>query len=216
MWGPGGGTLAEPRLPFAHLNLRRNPFGELPAEVRAELAVVDPALLAYLPRLARPGFVLQIRGERGHGKTTCLLALRRHVPAAPYLHLAEGAPAPDLPAVPLLLLDEAQRLPSRRQARLFDSARSFVLSTHADHGAGLARAGLSHATLWLESLTPARLQSIVARRIEWARRAAGPVPVVGPVACATLVARHGADVRAALGELYGVFQQLSEVGDVRL
>jgi len=65
-------------LPFAHLNLRRNPFGELDLSQRAALAVVD--VDRFVRRLAQPGYAVQFTGDRGRGKTTHLLAILRHFP----------------------------------------------------------------------------------------------------------------------------------------
>jgi hypothetical protein len=61
-----------------------------------------------------------------------------------------------------------------------------------------------------------KLGGIVARRIEWARRGPGEVPSVSTSAVSALLLRHGDDVRAIIGELYDVFQNLSEVGPVTL
>ena len=60
-------------LPFAHLNLRFNPFGEATPEERAKLAVVD--IERFAQRLCAPGFAVQFIGEHGRGKSTHLLAL---------------------------------------------------------------------------------------------------------------------------------------------
>jgi fumarate reductase flavoprotein subunit len=67
-------------LPFAHLNLRFNPFGELDLHLRADVAVVD--LADWPKRLAAGRFAIQFLADCGRGKTTHLLALRRHFPDA--------------------------------------------------------------------------------------------------------------------------------------
>ena len=67
-------------LPFIHLNLRFNPFGEIPLKYQPELAVIDAAPL--IDHLARPRAVLQLIGEKGRGKTTHLLAIKEFYPKA--------------------------------------------------------------------------------------------------------------------------------------
>ena len=50
--------------PFARFNLRRNPFGELTREERAEVAIVD-SLDVWLNWLSVPNRVLQFLGNCG-------------------------------------------------------------------------------------------------------------------------------------------------------
>ena len=80
-------TRAALTFPFAHLNLRRNPFGELSLEERGRIAVADLDPLAEL--LAGPPFVLQVIGDCGRGKTSLLVGLRSRFPAAPYVYFPE-------------------------------------------------------------------------------------------------------------------------------
>lgn len=196
-------------LPFAHLNLRFNPFGEPAPEEREVLAIVD------LPALG-PEEVVQFLGEGGHGKTTHLLALRARDSRAIYEKLEEGQ---DLwrsrpsPAVPFLL-DEAQRIRPRFRPRLFAKARTLALGTHEDLSAYADR---PVRTVRLAGLTTApRLREIVDRRIEWARRGPGPVPVVSDMALRVLIERHGGDLRAIFGLLYDSLQKQKDPGHVQV
>lgn len=196
------------QLPFAHLNLRINPFGEPSVEARAALAVVD------LPEL-RSGDPVQFVGESGRGKTTHLLALLARHPGAVYERLRENGDryAARVPAAVPFLLDEAQRLRPQLLRRLFSQHRTLALGTHDD----LSRfSDRPLRTLHFSGLTLARLRAIVARRIEWARRGPGPVPVVSDAALQTLLDRHASDVRAIEGRLYESFQSLQEPGDVQV
>lgn len=202
-------------LPFAHLNLRRNPFGEPSSRERAALAVVDRELLAPLVRsLAEPGFAVQFTGECGRGKSTHLHALRAHFPDAPYLYFAEGARPPPIPRAPVLFLDETQRLPWRTRRRVFRRGVTLAIGTHRDHSGELARAGLRFETVRLDGFTPVRVHRIIERRIEWARRAPGPVPWLGLDGVARLSDRFGGDLRAMESHLYDVFQQLDRIGEI--
>ena len=75
-------------LPFSHLNLRRNPFGELTAAERTRLAIVE--FDAALQHLKSPRSVVQVVGEKGYGKTTHLLALAAQFSEHAYVHIPEG------------------------------------------------------------------------------------------------------------------------------
>jgi hypothetical protein len=204
-------------LPFANLNLRRNPFGEPADDERAGLAVIDPDLLDRLVRsLSQPGFAVQFLGECGRGKSTHLHALRAHFPDAPYIHFAEGERPAPIPVAPVLFLDETQRLPWRTRRRVFRRDVALAIGTHRDHSRELTRAGRRVETVYLEGFAAPRLHRIIERRIEWARRGPGPIPSVGRENVGRLRDRFGGDLRAIEDHLYDVFQALSEAGDETL
>lgn len=190
--------------PFAPLNLRRNPFGEPPPEDLPDLVVADVATM--VDWLETPRRALQIIGEGGRGKTARLQALRAAFPGAPYVYLAEGAPIPELPVAGRLLLDEAQRLPTRSRRGLFRSLASLALSTHRDLTAELERAGWRVWTLTVRGLDGATLGRILDRRLEWARLGQGPLPRPSGAALEGLLSRFGDDLRAMFDHLYEVYQ----------
>lgn len=198
-----------PGLPFAHLNLRRNPFGEPAPEERAALAVAE--VEPWAARLARGRFALQLVGECGRGKTTHLLALHARFPGAPLVRLGPDLPLAVAPG-PLVFVDEAQHLPPRRRAALFRACGALALTTHEDLAPELRAAGLEVETVRLSGLDPARLEAILTRRLEWARRGPGPIPTLAPGACERLVARFGDDVRAIEDHLYEQVQRLEAPG----
>ena len=202
-------------LAFAHLNLRRNPFGQPSLEERAALAVVD--LDDYFSRLARPGFVLQLIGDCGRGKSTCLHAINGQFPWAAYVCVCPGE-TPRLPRAHPFLLDEAQRLARPRRRKLFRRRGvSLALGTHDALTDELREAGLEVATERPDAgLDANRLARIVRRRIEWSRRGPGAVPALSSRAIVTLLDRYGSDVRAIEQSLYTVFQSLEEIGDVEV
>jgi hypothetical protein len=117
---------------------------------------------------------------------------------------------------PILFLDELQRAPRRRRMQLFRRKGCFAIATHQDHTPELAAAGLAVYTTRLEGLEAEEVIRLIARRIEWARRGPGPVPVVGPAAVQTLIRRHGSDLRAIECDLYHVFQQMKSTSNVEL
>lgn len=201
-----------PSLPFAHLNLRRNPFGEIDRRTWAELAVVDVA--AFVRRLAEPDYAVQFLGEKGRGKTTHMLAILRHFPQAVYVHIPEDR-QPPVPHGNPLLIDELQRLSRWRRRLLYRRKAPLVIGTHIDYAQELRRAGYEVETVVLDGkLDAARLQSIVDLRIDHFRRGAGPVPRVRPETVQSLLDRFGGDVRAIEASLYETFQELREIGDV--
>lgn len=196
-----------PHLPFVHLNLRINPFGEATPDDRARLAVVD------LPVL-EDGGVLQIVGDCGRGKTTHLLALRAAHPEAAYERLDRGQTrCREVPATGLFLVDEAQELERSALRRLLQRRGPLVLGTHFDLSPA---AGRPLPLMGLPDLGRGRLRQIVDRRIEWARRAEGPVPYVSDAMLDRLLARFGDDVRAIESALYDAIQTMKEPGHVEV
>jgi hypothetical protein len=201
-----------PGLAYARLNLRRNPFGEPRREERALLAVVDVESLAQ--RLGH-GCAIQFLGDSGRGKTTHLLALRTRFPSAPFITFLPGE-VPPIQEGPVLFLDEVQRLRPRERARLFRCSTRLAIGSHEDHAREIASAGMKVDTVRLQGLGPEDLAVLVARRIEWARRGPGPVPVVARESLRVLLARHGSDLRGIEDELYEVFQRLEGTGRVEV
>lgn len=191
--------------PFAHLNLRRNPFGEPEPSERASLAVLED----FGP--LGPGEAVQFIGESGRGKTTRLLRLAALHPGAVYDRLDEGQDRSRVrvPSGAVYLLDEAQRMRPALLARLLARADRVALGTHEDLA---AVAGRPLRTVHVGGPPSVELlDAIVRRRVEWARRGPGPVPEVGRATLADLIARHGDDLRAIEGDLYDLFQSREEL-----
>ncbi len=193
-------------LPYAHLNLRFNPFREATRDERAALAVVD--IEELVPWLAAPRRAVQFVAPHGHGKSTHLIALHARFPGAPFIKIFEGDRA-ETPDVPLVFIDEIELIRDRRT--LWRRPGSFAFGSHRDLGAELR--GLDVRTI---VLSEPRLREIVERRLEWARRGPGPIPRVTDRTLATLTARHGGDVRAIEAELYDVVQRMREAGDAEV
>jgi len=203
-------------LPYEHLNLRHNPFGEMEPGRRADLAVVD--VDEIVSQLRSPRFAVQFLGDRGRGKTTHLLAIRAAFARAPYMHIAEGQPVRTLPQAPAgvpIFLDELQRLSNRFRRKLLAADNPLVLGTHKDFRRALVRAGYEVRTVRpAELLSAARIKSIFERRIEHARRSPGAVPVIRGDTVADLLSRYGSNVRGMEHEMYERFQELQGVRDV--
>ena len=200
-------------LPFAYLNLRRNPFGELTREERTQLAVVE--IQEALEHLTLPRSCVQVVGEKGYGKTTHLLAIAGHFPDSSYIHIPEGERCVIPSGGNPLLIDEAQRLTRLQRWSVLRSGRRLVLGTHEDFAKGLDRAKRPVLTLAADRLTDAaRVFRILNARIQLARRASGPIPSISESTVIQLLARFGSDLRSIEHSLYHVFQQLGEIRDV--
>lgn len=200
-------------LPFLHLNLRQNPFGELTREQRAQLAFVE--IRPILEHLSLPRASVQIVGEKGYGKTTHLLAIAQQFPRSCYVHIPEGQSG-IVPAIgDPVLIDEAQRLGLVQRWKLFRSNRCLILGTHQDYAKTLARANRPVLTLAADRLTDAAcVFRILNARIQSVRRTPGPVPAITEATSSHLFARFGPDLRRIEQSLYHVFQQLMDIQDV--
>ncbi len=212
--GPGAGGCAG--LPFGHLNLRTNPFGELESHQRAAVALVETE--PFVDRLSRSGQAVQFMGDPGRGKTTHLLAVMAHFPRAAYVHIPEER-RPRIPCGNPLFIDEIQRLSHRRRRREYRRASrqgvSLAIGTHLDVSEELVGAGFDVQTVTVsEELDATRLRAMLNRRIEWVRRDAGPLPEITLRTADEMLARYGDNVRAIEGHLYELFQDLKEIREV--
>src|SRR5262245_44158172 len=113
------------RLPFAHLNLRHNPFGEPSAAEWSRLAVVE------LPEL-RPQDPVQFVGDCGHGKTTHLRALQLRHRDATFVRLHEGETRCAVPEGGVFFVDEAQWLEPALLRSVVNSRLTVAFGTHDD------------------------------------------------------------------------------------
>lgn len=202
-------------LPFGHLNLRFNPFGELPQDIRAHLAVVDVDKI--VEQLRNPHFAVQFIGDQGRGKTTHLLAIRSRIPDARYVYIDEykHPPIPDVKPGGVFMIDEAQRLNWLERRIAFRKHAALVIGTHDDLTKPLTKSGYEVTTVQVAELcTPEHLFECFNRRIRYARRYPGPIPYFSFQTATRLFMRYGNDIRTMEGHLYDAFQNLTEVGDV--
>lgn len=202
------------QLPYIHLNLTHNPFGELTESERVSLAIV--CVDEVIALLKDPRQVVQYIGEKGHGKTTHLLKIREAFPCCGYVHIPEGErrPVPDGEPV---LIDEAQRLTFWQRKSLFRDRRPLVLGTHRDFQAELQKAGRVVTTIAACGHTSLqRLRQIVNDRIEFARRGPGPIPSVSDHALKKLLQTREGDIRSMLQVLYDRFQTMETVSELQI
>lgn len=198
-------------LPWARLNLHRNPFGELTSEERAELAVVDVEHLIEM--LRQPMCAVQFIGQCGRGKTTRMLKLRSQLCEASYTYIPERPPCPPIGAGNPVLIDEAQRLSRVARHRVFTSGCSLVLATHRDLSRVLRKYGYRVYTEQIgEGNRPQLVRELLNRRIEASRLRSGSIPQLSLADAEMLVAEFGNDIRSMENQLYAQFQKLLEVG----
>jgi hypothetical protein len=89
------------------------------------------------------------------------------------------------------------------------------VGTHQDVSNELVRAGFDVETINVaEAVDAERLHKILNRRIDGARRGPGRIPRVTRKTAQTILRRFGGDVRAVIGHMYDLFQQLGEVRNV--
>jgi hypothetical protein len=202
-------------LPWARCNLRRNPFGELTPDERAEVAVVDVDRMVR--HVARPRSAVQLIGDCGRGKTTRMLALWKQNHTASYVYLPEDGPCPAIPDGNPLLIDEAQRLPKAALRQISGTGVPLVLATHHDLSRQLRRFAYTvHTERIGDGNTPELIQRLLNRRIEASRLQQGPLPVLSLAEARRLVARFGSNIRAIESFLYELVQsQVIEHGEMR-
>lgn len=195
--------------PYHFYNLRRNPFGELSRQERSEVAVID--LDRWRELLQDERNVIQFIGPCGHGKTTHLLAIERELPDSKFVYLPEFGPLPAIDDHRPMLIDEAQRLPSRQLRRVLSVGGPLILSTHVDLTVAIRRARLEVLTIEVAAgCTPRRLADILNRRIAASRLRAGPVPYIDEQIVISLQRRFGANIRAIEHFLYEQFQNCAK------
>lgn len=202
-----------PPLPFSHLNLRRNPFGEFTAEERTALAIVETG--PALQHLTQPRAAVQFVGEKGYGKTTHLLVLATLFEHGTYVHIPEGqrvlVPSTGDP----LLIDEAQRLTRLQRWLIFQSQRRLILGTHEDFEQRLRRANRPVLTIAADRFTnEVRVHTLLNARIQSARRTEGPIPSVTLRTASRLFTQFGSDIRSIEHSMYQTFQLLRDIQDV--
>jgi ABC-type glutathione transport system ATPase component len=214
-WVSMGSTIIhkELQLPYENLNLRFNPFGELPNEDRCLCSVVDcDEWVRFLKNKDR---AVQFIGKSGCGKTTHCLSLQHHFSDAEYFRVPfDGRIHGSLMGDPLVL-DELQFLSERMRSKIFKCHRRLIIGTHTDLNFQLVKAGFEVLTIYPEQMFSVHsLHSIVNKRIEFARRAEGELPVITFRTVEKLFSRYGSNVRAVEHELYILFQKLKRIEHV--
>lgn len=231
---------ASPVMRWPGANLKTNPFGELTRQERSDLAVVSVQPMidvlcapaesdrdqaghpvsdaTALEATLRPRRAYQLIGRCGRGKSSHLLAMWGHFPSAAYVYLPQWQPCPVIPEAPLLIIDEAQRLPFKVRRKLFRSGIPLLLATHRNLTPWLRYYGYRSVTQRIgTSVSVEKIQEIFNRRIEASRRLADqPVPRLSARDAEMLIQRFGTNIRSMENYLYEIVQQqVNDHGQMR-
>jgi hypothetical protein len=195
-------------LPYAHLNLRANPFGHLSRPEKNAIFVPRIDLEPIIEGLKRPGFLVQLSHDGEFGKTSHLLAIRRHFPGAPYIFVPEEGPKPAIPEAAVLFIDRFHALNWRTRAGVLRRTASFAIVSHAHHRSEYVRAGLDYEVIALPPFSLDKLTEYIEARIAYFRRDPGrPVPTVDRELLGRLRSRLGGEHELS-DYLYDLFEEL--------
>ncbi|HIF51606.1 MAG TPA: hypothetical protein EYQ42_08805 [Thiotrichaceae bacterium] len=201
------------QLPFAHLNLRFNPFGELTRQQRAVTAIVE---LEDLPEhFSKRRIAIQFVGKQGRGKSTHLIALHKQFNNSPYTQIYIGD-KPTFNSNPFQFIDSIELLPASRRKKLYSSIKMLAITTHNDLTKELQSAGFKVISNIISVGNEQKIKKIFDSRIELARRNIGSLPHIDINTVRTLITKFNDDIRAMEHHLYDVFQQLQEIGNVKV
>lgn len=201
--------------PFVALGFHGNPFRRLTDDESAAVTVL-PDELVCVARSSSDH--VQILGAQGRGKSTCLRALGTRFArnglrtAYEYLPPGSNSLSGSLDGFDVVLLDEAQRLKAGERARLLASAASrrrgfrLVVGTHDDMAPPFAGQRLPLATVRLDSITPARMQEVLTRRLALCALDDPPAITFSADAVRHLCDAFGSNLRGVECFLYEVFQ----------
>ncbi len=201
------------QLPFAHLNLRFNPFGELTREQRAVTAIVE---LDDIPEhFSKSRIAIQFIGEHGRGKSTHLIALHKRLKHSPYTQIHIGD-KPTFSNDDIQFIDSIEMLPAARRKKIYRSTNILAITTHNDLTNELQAAGFEVISKRITVDNEQHIKKIFDKRIELARRNTGSLPDIDINTVRTLITNFNDDIRAMEHHLYEVFQQLQVTGNVKV
>jgi len=159
---------------------------------------------------ARPLSFLQLLGPAGCGKSTLLGAVMARFPGSSLMAWCPVEGWPPIPASRIgpLFIDDGQAMGERLLANVLRFP-TVVMATQKDLEAPFRQAGFRVRTVPVaERCSGHQLGEIVERRLEWARRAPGPIPEIHDGLGEALLRRYGHDLRTMLSHLYDRFQLL--------
>jgi len=186
-------------LPYANINLRFNPFGELNPDERQLLACVDVSGLAQY--LSAPRTAVQFLADHGRGKTTHLLALHKQCTMFPYIKLHQGD-RPSFDRSSGYFIDSIENLSLFKRLTLYRRFDHLAVTTHRDLSIEMKLLGLRVKTIEVSVTQVDVLQKIFQQRVEYARRSEGGTPEISLDRIKELQRKYGDDVRAMEAELY--------------
>ncbi len=212
--------MAADRRPFEHLNLRRNPFGDI-SDVAREADLVAGPLDAWVEWVRARGHMLAFVGPRGCGKSTRLRASYERVASetdatVQLTGVVDDEPI-EWPSADILMVDEAQFV-RRSEWRTLERSPpdSLVVASHEELSGVARRFDFQMKTIDCGGADVSRVRQMVRARFDAMRRDDGPIPTVTDDGCEWLVAEYGSDLRASVSHLYEVVQRLERVRSIRV
>ncbi|RDH84023.1 MAG: hypothetical protein DIZ80_07770 [endosymbiont of Galathealinum brachiosum] len=200
-------------LPFDHLNLRFNPFGELTSDQRKQVAFVD--IESLTKSLNKEATAIQFLADHGRGKTTHLLSLHDYYSKTEYIKIYQGD-KPDFTEQFIRFVDSVENLTKKSRLELYKKTSSIAFTSHADLSKELHKAGFSVTTIKVCMENELTLRDIFTQRIKFAQRNDGAIPVVDQFAIKKLKTLYGDDIRSMEGHLYELFQQMERIENVKV
>ncbi len=205
------------QLPFAHLNLLRNPFGEYTRAERLERSQPSFDLSTIAAQLKQNKFAVQFLGDHGRGKSTHLIALHAYFAQSDYLQFHEQE-TPILQQVisDIAFFDSFDVLSKKQRKKIYQQVRSFACTTHTQLDTELRRAGFTIHNIHISQTDSLQIHRILNTRIESVRRNTAAIPHIPLSSIHTLQSRFKDDIRSMELYLYDVFSQLQETVDVTI
>ncbi len=207
--------MTNPFFPFHALGFQCNPFRAVTDSEWIDLAILPDSIPADFVHL-------QLLGDRGHGKTTALLALAARFSRSAYEHLEveQDHFTTLLDGLDIFFLDEAQRLNPRERGRFFSTMAQTglraALGSHEDFSLSFADRGWPLTTIHLDKAPCSHVDAVIRRRLSYfALNPNRPHATLAPEAIAYLHQTFGADLRMIENVLYEVFEELREIGEIR-
>ena len=204
------------QLHFEHLNLRYNPFGTL--DYKKWSASIIGNGKDYLPYIGKKKTVLFL-GSEGVGKTSHMLSLQRHFDNPVYVRLPEFSTLTafetiKIPDVPVLLLDECQRLLPWQFPFVFRKDRTVVLCSHRNHSFALSLLGWKTKIIRISQDNSLKVHQILQHKIELSRRTSREIPQISIQHVEYFRRKYGSIIRSMEHELYEIFQNATSITDV--
>lgn len=202
-----------PFLHFERLGLSGNPFQVLTREIWGEIAVLPPALKEAIDTSTCH---IQLIGDRGRGKSSCLMGVNHYLKQKDqdiaYEYIPVGSHRVKTKVLPaIFLLDEVQRLRWTEKWRLVrqfrPSDRRLIFSTHSDLKSYFR--GQQLITINVERMAAYDVKRMLERRLDHFRTRYTSLAFADD-AIGYLVMCFGSDRRAMELFLYEVFQELDK------
>ena len=201
------------KLPFSHIYLRFNPFGELDQQQRVEVAVVDVSKYKYM--LNEDGNAIQFLADHGRGKTTHLLYLYQYYSGAEFTQLYPGD-KPDMSQRLMRFVDSVENMSKHERMTMYKNTPSLACTTHTDLTKELTAAGYKVLNIIVSLNDTEKIRQVFNRRIEFSRRCKGDIPVINEHIVESLIKQFGDDIRAMEHCLYNKFQNMEKIENVKM